>query len=145
MSFLGQFDHNLDPKDRLTVPSKFRSALADGVILVKGLDPSVWVFSPAGFESFKQKFVGETNPLGRKGRMLRHHFASLAFDDKLDSAGRVRVPKKLQEHAGLGEGECVVVGSEDWFEIWNPKAWAAYEKEMDSEIAEVAENLSEMD
>lgn len=145
MSFLGQFEHNLDAKDRLTVPSKFRAALADGVILVKGLDPSVWVFSPASFESFKSKFVGETNPLGRKGRMLRHHFASLAFDDKLDSAGRVRVPKKLQQHAGIGEGECVVVGSEDWFEIWDPKGWAAYEKEMDSEIAEVAENLSEMD
>jgi transcriptional regulator MraZ len=143
LSFRGQFEHNLDPKDRLTVPSKWRAALADGVILVKGLEPSVWVFSPEGFEKFKAQFVGETNPLGRKGRMIRHHFAGLAFDDKLDSAGRVRVPKKLQQHAGLSEGECVVLGSEDWFEIWNSERWAAYEKEMDSEIAEVAENLSE--
>lgn len=145
MSFLGQYEHNLDAKDRLTVPSKFRAALADGVILVKGLEPSVWVFSPASFEAFKQQFVGKTNPLGRKGRMIRHHFASLAFDDTLDSAGRVRVPKKLQEHAALGEGTCVVVGSEDWFEIWNPERWAKYEQEMDSEINEVAEGLSELE
>jgi MraZ protein len=145
LSFLGQYEHNLDAKDRLTVPSKFRAALADGVILAKGLEPSVWVFSPDGYEKFKDQFVGTTNPLGRKGRMIRHHFASLAFDDTLDSAGRIRVPKKLQEHAGLGEGACVVVGSEDWFEIWSPERWAAYEQEMDSEINEVAEGLSELE
>ncbi len=145
MSFLGQYEHNLDAKDRLTVPSKFRAALADGVILAKGLEPSVWVFSPGGYEKFKDQFVGTTNPLGRKGRMIRHHFASLAFDDTLDSAGRVKVPKKLQEHAALAEGACVVVGSEDWFEIWNPERWSAYEQEMDSEINEVAEGLSELE
>jgi MraZ protein len=145
LSFLGQYEHNLDAKDRLTVPSKFRAALADGVILAKGLDPSVWVFSPEGFERFKSNFVGSTNPLGRKGRMIRHHFAALAFDDKLDSAGRIRVPKKLQDHAGLGEGTCVVVGSEDWFQIWSPERWSAYEAEMDSEISDVAENLAEVE
>lgn len=145
MSFLGQFEHNLDAKDRLTVPSKFRAALADGVILAKGLEPSVWVFSPESYEGFKQNFLGKTNPLGRKGRMIRHHFAGLAFDDTLDSAGRIRVPKKLQEHAALGEGACVVVGAEDWFEIWNPERWSAYEQEMDSEINEVAEGLSQLE
>lgn len=145
MSFLGQFEHNLDAKDRLTVPSKFRAALADGVILAKGLHPSVWVFSPEGYESFKQNFVGKTNPLGRKGQMIRHHFAGLAFDDKLDSAGRVRVPKKLQQHASLTEGPCVVVGADDWFEIWDPDAWETYEAEMAAEITDIAENLSELD
>ena len=145
MSFLGQYEHNLDAKDRLTVPSKFRAALADGVILAKGLEPSVWVFSPDGFERFKQNFVGNTNPLGRKGRMIRHHFAAGAFDESLDSAGRIKVAKKLQEHADLGEGACVVVGAEDWFEIWDPDKWASYEREMDSEITQVAEGLSELD
>ena len=145
MSFLGQFEHNLDSKDRLTVPSKFRAAVSDGVILVRGIHPSVWVFSPDGFERFKKSFVGTTNPLGRKGQMIRHHFASMAFDDSLDSAGRIRVPKKLQEHASLREGACVVAGADDWFEIWNPDSWAAYEKEMAAEITDIAENLSELD
>ena len=145
MSFLGQYEHNLDAKDRLTVPSKFRTALADGVILAKGLDPSVWVFSPGGYQSFKANFVGKTNPLGRKGRMIRHHFAALAFDEELDSAGRIRLPKKLQQHAALAEGPCLVVGAEDWFQIWSPDRWQAYEAEMDSEISEVAENLSEVE
>ena len=75
--------------------------------------------------------------------MLRRHFHGGAFDDTLDSAGRIRLPKKLIEHAGLGEGPCVIVGSDDWFEIWSAKRWAEYEKEMDAEVSDVAENLSE--
>jgi MraZ protein len=145
LSFLGQYEHNLDAKDRLTVPSKFRDAVSDGVILARGLNASVWVFTPDGYERFKQNFIGSTNPLGRKGQMIRHHFASGAFDEKVDSAGRVRVPKKLKDHAGVGEGACVVVGADDWFEIWDPKAWEAYEAEMAEEITDIAENLSELD
>jgi MraZ protein len=143
LSFLGQYEHNLDAKDRLTVPSRFRAALADGVVLAKGLEPSVWVFAPPGYERFTQQFLGQTNPLGRRGRMMRRHFHGGAFDDSLDSAGRIRLPKKLIEHAGLGEGRCVIVGSDDWFEIWNAERWADYEKEMDAEVSDVAENLSE--
>ena len=143
MSFLGQYEHNLDAKDRLTVPSRFRAALADGVVLAKGLDPSVWVFAPGGYENFTKTFLGETNPLGKRGRMLRRHFHGGAFDDSLDSAGRIRLPKKLIEHAGLGEGPCMIVGSDDWFEIWNAERWAAYEKDMDAEVSDVAEKLSE--
>ena len=145
MSFLGQFEHNLDAKDRVTVPSKYRAAVSDGVILVRGLNPSVWVFSPEGFADFKKSFVGSTNPLGRKGQMIRSHFAANAFDDTLDSAGRIRVPKKLQKHAGLEEGACVVAGADDYFEIWNPEAWADNEQKMESEIRGIAENLSELD
>src|SRR5262249_10855022 len=74
--------------------------------------------------------------------MMRRHFHGGAFDDSLDSAGRIRLPKKLIEHAGLGEGPCVIVGSDDWFGIWNVERWAAYEKEMDAEVSDVAENLS---
>ena len=142
-SFRGQYDHNLDAKDRLTVPSKFRAVLADGVVLAKGLDPSVWVFAPAGYEGFTKGFLGEINPLGKRGRMLRRHFHGGAFDESLDSAGRIRLPKKLIEHADLGEGPCVIVGSDDWFEIWNTQRWAAYEAEMEAEVSDVAENLSE--
>ena len=129
----------------MTVPSKFRDAVSEGVILARGLSASVWVFSPEGYESFKQNFIGSTNPLGRKGRMVRHHFASGAFDEKVDSAGRIRIPKKLQEHADLAEGACVIVGADDWFEIWDPRAWQAYEVEMAHEINDIAENLSELD
>jgi transcriptional regulator MraZ len=143
LSFRGQFEHRLDAKDRLTVPSKFRAALADGVVLLKGLHPSVWVFSPEGYESFTQRFLGQTNPLGSKGRDMRLYFAGNSFDDTLDSAGRIRVPKKLIGHASLSEGPCAIVGAEGWFEVWNPESWSRHEQRIDAEIVDVAENLAE--
>jgi transcriptional regulator MraZ len=143
LSFRGQFEHTLDAKDRLTVPSKFRAALADGVVLLKGLHPSVWVFSPEGYESFTQRFLGQTNPLGSKGRDMRLYFAGNSFDDSLDSAGRIRVPKKLLEHASLSEGPCAIVGAEGWFEVWSPESWSAHEQRIDAQIVDVAENLAE--
>jgi len=143
LSFRGQFEHSLDAKDRLTVPSRFRAALADGVVLLKGLHPSVWVFSPEGYERFTQRFLGHTSPLGSKGRDMRLYFAGNSFDDTLDAAGRVRLPRKLIDHAGLAEGACVVVGADDWFEIWNPGSWVEHERRLNAEIADVAENLAE--
>jgi MraZ protein len=143
VSFRGQFEHSLDAKDRLTVPSKFRAALADGVVLLKGLHPSVWVFSPEGYRRFTERFLGELNPLGSKGRDLRLYFSSNSFDDKLDSAGRVHVPRKLLDHAGLAEGPAMVVGADEWFEIWRPEGWSQHERRMDSEIVGIAETLAE--
>jgi MraZ protein len=144
LSFRGHYQHNLDSKDRLTVPSRFRAALADGVVLAKGLEPSVWVFAPGGYDRFTQRFLGRTNPLGRKGRMLRRHFHGNSYDEKLDSAGRIRLPRQLVEHAGL-EGPCVIVGADDWFEVWNAKRWESYEREMEAAVTDAAENLAEGD
>ena len=142
MSFRGHYQHKLDAKDRLTVPSQFRAALADGVVLAKGLEPSVWVFAPDGYGRFTQRFLGQTNPLGAKGRMLRRHFHGNSYDERLDSAGRIRLPRQLVEHASL-EGPCVIVGADDWFEVWNASRWSSYEREMEAAITDAAENLAE--
>ena len=124
------------------MPSKFRAALADGVVLLKGLHPSVWVFSPDGYERFTERFLGELNPLGSRGRDMRLYFASNSFDEKLDSAGRVHVPKKLIDHASLSEGPAVLVGADDWFEIWTPDGWSKQDARMDREITDIAETLA---
>ena len=81
MSFLGQYEHNLDSKDRLTVPSRFRAALADGVVLAKGLEPSVWVFAPAGYERFTQQF------LRSRGHAASVHLATAAQHRVQPTAG----------------------------------------------------------
>lgn len=125
------------------MPSRWRDQLADGVVLAKGLDASVWVFTPAGYEEFSKGFLSKASPLNKKGLMLRRHFHGARFDDKLDSAGRIRIPKILAEHAGVAEGPAVVVGSEDWFEIWNPGKWTTYQEAIDAELAELAESYEE--
>ena len=141
MAFRGLYEHSLDAKDRLTVPARFRSALADGVVLSKGFDPCVWLQTPEQYDSLSERFLSPHSPFGRDARRLRRRFHGGSFDEKLDSAGRVRIPKPLIEHAGL-EGGCVVVGGGEYLEIWNAEAWARQEQELDAEAPEIAEGLA---
>ncbi len=142
MAFRGHYEHTLDSKDRLTVPARFRAALADGVVLSAGLDPCVEVYPTADYARFEEQVLGELNPLSRSGRMMKRRFHGRSHDESLDSAGRVRLPGHLVSHAGLAEGPCVVIGVADHLEIWNTDAWAAHDSEIDATAAEIAEELA---
>ena len=142
MAFRGHYEHSLDSKDRLTVPARFRAALADGVVLCAGLDPCVEVYPTAEYTRFEQTVLSELNPLNRHGRMMRRRFHGRSHDETLDSAGRVRIPRHLIGHADLAEGPCVVIGVADHLEIWNPDAWATHEAEIDETAAEIADQLA---
>ncbi len=141
VAFRGLYEHSLDSKDRLTVPSRFRASLSDGVVLSKGFDPCVWVHTTAEFEQLSDRFLSPHSPFGRDARQLRRRFHGGSFDEKLDSAGRIRVPKPLIEHAGL-DGNCVVIGAGEYLEIWNADAWARQEEELDAAAPEIAEGLA---
>jgi MraZ protein len=142
LAFRGHYEHSLDSKDRLTVPARFRAALADGAVLAAGLDPCVEIYPTIEFTRFEEQVLGELNPLSRKGRMMRRRFHGRSHDEKLDSAGRVRIPKNLIEHAGLEEGPCVVIGVADHLEIWNTGAWNEHDAEIDETATEIAEELA---
>lgn len=141
MAFRGIYEHSLDSKDRLTVPARFRAALADGVVLSKGFDPCVWVQTTEAFEKLSERFLSPHSPFGRDARQLRRRFHGGSFDDNLDSAGRIRIPKALIEHAGLG-GACVVIGAGEYLEIWDAEAWAKEEEALDEAAPEIAEGLA---
>jgi MraZ protein len=141
VAFRGIYEHSLDSKDRLTVPSRFRAALSDGVVLSKGFDPCVWLHTPEGYDDLSARFLTPHSPFGREARSMRRRFHGGSFDEKLDSAGRIRVPKSLLEHARL-DGACVVVGNGEYLEIWNAEAWAKQEEELDARAPEIAEGLA---
>ncbi len=141
MAFRGLYEHSLASKDRLTVPARFRAALADGVVLSKGFDPCVWVQTTEAFEALSERFLSPHSPFGRDARQLRRRFHGGSFDESLDSAGRIRLPKPLIEHAGLS-GPCVVIGAGEYLEIWSAEAWAEQEAELDSTAPEIAEGLA---
>ena len=122
------------------MPSKFRKQLDEGVVLVEGLDPCVWAFPAKGYDGFSAQFIGTTSPLTEKGRILRRHFHGKSFDEKLDSAHRLRMPKPLVEHAGL-EGPSVIVGMEDYFEIWHPDRWSKADAKVHETVVETAESM----
>ena len=142
MAFRGHYEHSLDSKDRLTVPARFRAALADGAVLSAGLDPCIEVYPTAEYTRFEDHVLSELNPLSRKGRMMRRRFNGLSHDETVDSAGRVRIPKHLIDHAELEEGPCVVIGVGDHLEIWNTRAWSEHDAEINEAAAQIAEELA---
>ena len=144
MAFRGQHEHSLDAKDRLTIPSRLRAQLADGAVLVAGLDPCVEVWPREGYDRFARQILAGLNPLSGKARMLRRRFHAPAQDETLDSAGRLRMAKHLIAHGGLA-GQCVVVGVEDHLEVWSPERWSKHSAEMDAEASAVAEELAAAD
>jgi MraZ protein len=141
LAFRGQYEHSLDSKDRLTVPARFRAALADGVVLAAGLDPCVEVYGVEDYGRFEQQFLSTLNPLSGKGRRLKRRFHASSHDEELDSAGRIRIPRHLIDHAGLA-GACVVVGVADHLEVWNAGRWAEHYAEIDATAEAMAEDLA---
>jgi MraZ protein len=141
VAFRGQYEHSLDSKDRLTIPAKFRGRLSDGIVLVAGLDPCVQLFTESGYEHFSQKFLGDLNPLGKRGRMMTLRFNASAADEQLDSAGRVRIPKHLIDHAGLS-GPCMIAGDGDNLQIWSLERWNEHFADVKAQAEQMAEELA---
>ena len=123
--FLGQFQHNLDEKGRLTIPAKFRDALAEGAYLTQGLTGTCACITEADFEIMAEKIsrLSMTDPAIRQ---LRRLIFATASEVQLDRIGRTLVPQFLREFAGL-ETEAVIVGVGEAIEIWSPEAWAEQE------------------
>jgi MraZ protein len=144
VAFRGQHEHSLDSKDRLTIPAKLRSALADGVVLFAGFDPCVEVWPTAAFETFTERSLGGLNPMGGKFRMMSRRFNAGSEDESLDSAGRVRMAKTMLSHGDLS-GQCVVVGAGDHLEVWSPERWASTSDDIDAEAGGIAEAIAEED
>lgn len=140
MAFRGTFDHTLDAKSRLTVPAKFRASLSDGVVLAKGIERCVQVWTPAAFEAYTAGALQGVHPLSEDARKLQRFFSANSFDTELDSAGRVMVPAFLLEHGGLTK-EVVVTGAGDCLELWDRGAWAAYNDALSSDVSEITAAL----
>ena len=141
MAFRGQHEHSLDAKDRLTIPARFRAALDEGVVLFEELDPCVSIYPVGAYAELSANYLSSLNPLSKEARMMRRRFHARSHDEGLDSAGRVRLPQHLIDHAGL-EGACMIVGVDDHLEVWNPARWAEHDAEIDAQADRMAESLA---
>jgi MraZ protein len=138
---LGEYDHTLDEKNRLTLPAKFRRALEGGVVLTRGLDTCVEAYPAGDWQQLVESRLAGLNPLSHETRVLERFYYTGAVESVPDKQGRVMVPSSLLEHAGLGR-EVVVVGMRDRLEIWDRAAWRAQLKEVMGSAEHVAERLA---
>ena len=130
MAFHGPFEPSLDAKNRLTVPARFRSALAGKVFLVRGADPCISLYPEATYTGLTEAALQGLNPFSTQARELKRMFYGSATDTELDSAGRVMLTPKHLEHAGISGREVVITGAGDCLELWDRSAWEAYDRDL---------------
>ena len=114
--FLGRYRHNLDNKDRLTIPARFREFLADDLFFVQGFDRNVMAMSTPTFEKITSR-LADMSITDLDVRLLSRRILGSATLETIDKNGRVTLPDFLLEEVGLGR-ELVLVGQGEYFAIW---------------------------
>ena len=140
MPFHGTFEHSLDAKKRLTVPSRFRAALAEKVFVVKGADPCLSLYPEPAYNELTQAALAGLNPFSPQARELKRLLYGNAADVELDSAGRIMLPAGHLAHAGI-DRDVIVAGAGESLELWDRAAWQAYEADLSERAAELTASL----
>ena len=138
--FLGEFQHTVDAKGRVSLPRKHRDEIGSRIVVTKGLEKCLYVFSAEGYREFLDEILA-TSTFGRDARAVRRHFIAGASEVDIDSAGRIATLAAQREFASLTR-DVVVAGVADHIEIWDSAAWAAYQTENASTIEDAAEQLA---
>ena len=134
--FLGTYAPRLDEKGRIILPAKFADDLADGVVMTRGQERCIYVFSAAEFASMHDR-IRQAPVTSRDARDYLRVFLSGAHDETPDKQRRVTIPPALRTYAGL-ERELAVLGVGDRVEIWDAAAWERYLAEHEDAFADTA-------
>ncbi|MFO7166470.1 MAG: division/cell wall cluster transcriptional repressor MraZ [Chloroflexota bacterium] len=138
--FLGEYEHTVDEKGRLAIPSRFRDELGEGVIITRGFDKCLYGFPRPFWETLAQQ-VTSVGLAQADARNVQRLLFSGAADLVFDRQGRVLIPQNLREYAGIGE-QVVIAGLNRYFEIWSPERWKEQLEAMESNASMFALQLS---
>ena len=137
--FLGTYTPRLDEKSRLILPAKFHEELAEGLVLTRGQERCIYVFSAREFERVHEQM--RSAPLSsRQARDYIRVFLSGASDEVPDKQGRVTVPAPLRQYAGL-DRDVTVIGAGTRVEIWDSESWNTYLAEQEAAFSETDEDV----
>ena len=135
---IGEYEHTIDAKGRLSMPSKLRRDMGEAFIVTKGLDGCLFAFSQDEWKNFETKL--KSLPLSDKNaRNFVRFFLAGATECEIDKQGRFLIPSNLRE-AGKLEKEAVIIGVGTRLEIWNKEIWASKDEEISAD--EIAENMT---
>ena len=138
----GQFNHSIDAKGRLIIPSKFRENLGENFVITKGLDGCLFLYPDSEWKIFEEKL--RTLPLTNKdARIFTRFFLGSAVDGGLDKQGRVLISSALRNFADL-EKEVVLVGVLDRVEIWDKAKWEENNTAIEDNMDDIAGRMEEL-
>lgn len=136
---MGEYQHSVDAKGRLIVPSKFREDLGNTFVITRGLDNCLFGYPMDEWRKLEEKL--KELPMTKKdARAFARFFFSGATEVEIDKQGRINIPSTLSTYAKI-EKECVVLGVSSKIEIWAKEAWESYFNEAEDSFNEIAENL----
>ena len=139
---IGEYEHSLDTKGRVIIPSKLKEDIGEKFVVTKGLDGCLFVYSQEEWKTFEEKL--RTFPLTNKdARALIRFFLAGAMECEIDKQGRFLIPSNLREFAGL-EKEIVIIGVLNKIEIWSKDKWLKYSEEENNSADEIAEKMSNL-
>lgn len=140
--FIGEYLHILDSKGRLALPTRFRKDIGRHIVVTKGIDKCLWVFTKKEWDVLAEKLA--KLPISQsKNRSFARLMLAGAMDLEIDSQGRVNVPQYLLEFAGLKKS-VVVAGLYNRLEMWDEKSWDKYKRQIEKDSTKVADSLSEL-
>ena len=137
--FFGTYTPKLDEKGRLFLPAKFREQLAEGLVVTRGQERCLTVWSMPDFTAMTERL--REAPVTNKGTRdyVRMLFAA-ASQDVPDKQGRISIPGVLRDYASLDK-EVMVIGAMNRIEIWDPTSWAAYSEEQEQKFSELSDEV----
>lgn len=141
MAFRGNFEYQMDERNRVALPPRFREPFSSGAVLTPGPDGCIEVYTPTGYEA-EARLVEKVPAHTDMGRKLRRAFFGSAFDVAQDAQGRLLLPAKLTTYASI-EKDVVVVGMEHRLEIWARAAWESQEEGLQDARASALESVAE--
>jgi MraZ protein len=139
---IGEYIHTLDPKKRLSLPSKFRKEFGKRIVVTRGLDNCLFVYSLKEWEKISEK-LGELSIGQADTRGFNRFMLSGAVEVEVDSVGRILIPDFLKDFAKLSS-RVVLAGIHNRVEIWDEKEWTAYKKRIEKQADQLAEKLGEL-
>ncbi|WP_125098371.1 division/cell wall cluster transcriptional repressor MraZ [Leucobacter chromiireducens] len=132
--FLGTFTPKLDDKGRLILPAKFRAELSDGLVITRGQEHCLYVFSEQEFTAMHER-ISQAPMTSKHARDYLRVFLSGAHPETPDKQHRVTIPPGLRDYAGL-DRDLAVIGAGSRAEIWDATAWETYLREQEAAFSE---------
>lgn len=141
--FFGSYSHSLDDKNRLMIPSKMRESLSNKLYMMRGFDGAISVYEQEAFNALMAKLENKSFLKKDTRSFLRTQLAN-TYELDVDKLGRIQIPTPIINKFNIGK-EVIVLGACDHIEIWDKKAYEAYQAENEARFEDIAENLGEED
>lgn len=136
---IGQYHHTIDNKKRMALPAKFRGELGEKVVITKGIERCLVIYTEKEWQTFSEKLSGLTITQ-MEARAVARNILSGASEASLDKLGRVLVPDYLKEYAGL-EKDVMICGLSTRLEVWDSKKWTEYMQQTEKGVEEMVSKL----